>query len=163
MSTQVKNSHRHLLREAIEDELMYFNNKVWERASREEMEQVPEHIPVRCRCVMCNKGDAAAPDVRARLVATEVHKDGKCDKFAASAPPLEGKKALFANFTCNRRQGKDALRVSFVDIRKAYFNAIPEREIFMKLPPEMGMVPNMVARQVQRVYGTRDAGRLLED
>ena len=55
------------------------------------------------------------------------------------------------------------MRISFVDIRKAYFNAIPERAIFMKLPPEMGMDPEAVARQVRCVYGTMDAGRLWED
>lgn len=118
---------------------------------------------MRCRWVLCNKGDSVNPDVRARLVATEVNKDGRTDHFAASTPPLEGKKALFAKFASQRRQGKEALRISFVDIRKAYFNAIPERAIFMKLPPEMGMGPHMVARQVRCVYGTRDAGRLWED
>ena len=124
------------------------------------MESVPDHILVRCRWVLCNKGDTVKPDVRARLVATEINKDGPIAHFAASTPPLEGKKALFAKFVSHRRTGKDALRISFVDIRKAYFNAIPERAIFMKLPPEMGMGPDAVARQVRCVYGTRDAGRL---
>ena len=152
-----------LIRAAIEDELMYFNSKVWQVCSKAEMEQVPDHILVRCRWVLCNKGDTARPDVRARLVATEINKDGPIAHFAASTPPLEGKKALFAKFVSHRRTGKDALRISFVDIRKAYFNAIPERAIFMKLPPEMGLGPDVVARQVRCVYGTRDAGRLWED
>ena len=50
-----------------------------------------------------------------------------------------------------------------MDIRKAYFNAIPEREIYMRLPPEMGLGPDVVAKQVRCVCGTRDAGRLWED
>ena len=33
----------------------------------------------------------------------------------------------------------------------------------MKLPAEMGLGPNAVARQVRCVYGTRDAGRIWED
>lgn len=53
--------------------------------------------------------------------------------------------------------------MSFVDIRKAYFNGIPERAVFMHLPKEMGMPTGMVARQVRCVYGTRDAGKIWED
>ena len=33
----------------------------------------------------------------------------------------------------------------------------------MKLPKEMGLSPDLVARQVRCVYGTRDAGKLSED
>ena len=33
----------------------------------------------------------------------------------------------------------------------------------MRLPKEMGLPPNMVAKQVRCVYGTRDAGKLWED
>ena len=33
----------------------------------------------------------------------------------------------------------------------------------MRLPPEMGLGPDVVAKQVRCVYGTRDAGRLWED
>ena len=62
-----------------------------------------------------------------------------------------------------RKKGSKPLRLSFVDIRKAYFNAIPERAIYMKLPKEMGLSPDLVARQVRCVYGTCDAGKLWED
>ena len=55
------------------------------------------------------------------------------------------------------------MRWGFVDIRKAYFNAMPERAIYMRLPREMGLPSNVVARQVRCVYGTRDAGKLWED
>ena len=81
-----------LIRAAIEDELTYFNDKVWQLATKAEMDAVPESILVRCRWVLCNKGDSQAPDVRARLVATEVNKDTKnsTPQFAASTPPLEG-------------------------------------------------------------------------
>lgn len=125
---------------------------------------MPDYILVRCRWVLCNKGDAEAPDVRARLVATEVNKDTKnsTPQFAASTPPLEGKKALFTKFVSTRRK-KKPLRISFVDIRKAYCNAVPEREIFMRLPPEMGLGSDVVAKQMGCVYGTRFAGRLWED
>ena len=54
------------------------------------------------------------------------------------------------------------LRLSFIDIKKAYFNAIPKRAVFMRLPAEMGLPKNIVARQTRCVYGTRDAGMLWE-
>ena len=50
-----------------------------------------------------------------------------------------------------------------MDIRKTYFNALPTRAIYMRLPKEMGMPPDVVARQVRCVYGTRDAGKSWED
>ena len=152
-----------LIREAIEDELDYFNSKVWQLSTIEEMRKIPDHILVRCRWVLCNKGDALAPDVRARLVACELNDGSKNDFFSASTPPLEGKRMLFARYANERRRNGLPLRLSFVDIRKAYFNAIPQRAIYMRVPKEMGLPPNTVARQVRCVYGTRDAGKLWED
>ena len=55
------------------------------------------------------------------------------------------------------------MRLSFVDIRKAYFNGIPERAIYMMVPKELGLAPGTVARQARCVYGTRDAGKIWED
>ena len=112
---------------------------------------------------MCNKGDADTPDCRARLVSCELNKDGKVYAFSASTPSLEAKTLLFAKCASTRKRSSKPLRLSFVDIRKAYFNAIPERAIDMKLPKEMGLSPDLVARQVRCVYGTRDAGKVWED
>ena len=92
---------------------------------------------------MSNKEDADTPDCRARLVSCELNKDGKVDAFSASSPPLEAKKLLFAKYASTRKKGSKPLRLSFVDIRKAYFNAIPERAIYMKLPKEMGLSPDL--------------------
>ena len=127
------------------------------------MEKVPGHILVRSRWVLCNKGDAESPDVRARLVSCELNKGDRNDAFSASTPPLEGKRLLFSRYTSERKRRGKPLRISFVDIRKAYFNALPEREIYMRVPKELGLPPNTVAKQVRCVYGTRDAGKLWED
>ena len=53
--------------------------------------------------------------------------------------------------------------LSFVDVRKAYFNGNPKRNLFMSFPRELGLPPNLVGRQVRCVYGTRDAGEIWED
>ena len=152
-----------LIRTAIEDELDYFNSKVWEICTTEEMKSIPDYILVRSRWVLCNKGDSSSPDVRARLVSCELNNGEKNDFFSASTPPLEGKRMLFSRYVSERQRKGKPLRLSFVDIRKAYFNAIPERAIFMRVPKELGLPPNTVARQVRCVYGTRDAGKLWED
>ena len=101
--------------------------------------------------------------MRARLVSCEINKDGRHDAFSASTPPLEGKKILFSKFASERRRGNFNLRISFVDIKKAYFNGIPTRDIYMSVPKEMGLPPGTLAKQVRCVYGTRDAGKIWED
>ena len=124
----------HLIRAAIEDELDYFNSKVWQICTMDEMKAIPDYILVRSRWVLCNKGDAESPDVRARLVSCELNNDDKHDFFSASTPPLEGKRMLFSRYTSERQRNGVPLRLSFIDIRKAYFNALPERDIFMRIP-----------------------------
>ena len=126
----------------------------------DEMKKVPDYILVRSRWVVCNKGDRDQPDVHARLVSCELNNGERNDMFAASTPPLEGKRMIFTRFVSEQKRSGKPLRLSFVDIRKAYFNAMPERAIFMRLTKEMGLPPNTVARQVRCVYGARDAGKL---
>ena len=55
------------------------------------------------------------------------------------------------------------LEVSFIDIRKAYFNGIPRRNLHLFLPREAGLGPKAVAHLLRCVYGTRDAGMIWED
>ena len=153
-----------LIRRAIIDELDVFDEKVWEIDLKENMYKIPDHVFVRSRWVMCNKGDDAEPDCRARLVACEVNKSGeKNSSFFASTPPLESKKLLFSQYAHERTRGGKPLRLSFVDIRKAYFHGIPKRNVYMSLPKEMGLPSHFVAKQVRCVYGTRDAGAIWED
>ena len=53
--------------------------------------------------------------------------------------------------------------MSFVDIRKAYFNAVPRRRMHLYLPREMGLGTKAIAHLKRCVYGTRDAGALWEE
>ena len=139
------------------------NGKVWKLSTVAEMEKTPDYILVRFRWVTCNKGDADTPDCRARLVSCELNKDGNADAFSASTSPLEAKTLLFAKYASTRNIGLKPLRLSFVDIRKTYPNAIPEQAIYMKLPKEMGLSQDLVARQVRCVYGIRGAGKLWKE
>ena len=112
---------------------------------------------------MCNKGDAGRPDIRARLLACELN-TFKSDDFFASTPPLEAKRLLLSQLASQRfHPDGRKLQVSFVDIKKAYFNAVPKRLLYVFLPKEMGQGPKSVARLRRCVYGTRDAGMLWEE
>ena len=62
----------HLVREAIRDELDYFNSKVRELSDAKKVMGEEGSKVIRTRWVICNKGDASTPDIRARLVACEL-------------------------------------------------------------------------------------------
>ena len=152
-----------LISTAIREELDYFNSKVWQIEQKSEMLKKKDYVFVRSRWVLCNKGDNKVPDMRARLVACEVNKGDRHDAFYASTPPLEAKKVLFSRLAQERYRNGEPLRLDFLDVKKAYFNGIPKRDVYMQLPREMGLPSHFVARQVRCVYGTRDAGAIWED
>ena len=97
------------------------------------------------------------------LVACEVN-NSKSSDFFASTPPLEAKKLLFSDYASRRfAPNGDPLQLSFVDVKKAYFNAVPVRNIHLQFPRELGAPKGKIARLKRCVYGTRDAGLLWED
>ena len=57
------------LTEAMYDEIDYFNDHVWVGVPLAEAQRDPTAKMIGTRWVLCNKGDDAKPDVRARLVA----------------------------------------------------------------------------------------------
>lgn len=94
----------------------------------------------------------------------EVNKLGEQnDAFYASTPPLEAKKMLFSQFASERRRGGKPLRLCFVDVRKTYFNGRSARNIFVHLPKELGLAPNILAKLVRCAYGCRDASHIWEE
>ena len=110
-----------------------------------------------------NKGDEQQPKVRRRYVATEAnHGDTNADVYAAT-PPRECKRLLFSQWAKRRKRDGPDLCLMFLDVAKAYFNAKPKRNLFLRLPKEMGLPPNLVGRLTKCAYGTRDAGALWED
>ena len=84
---------------------------------------------IRTRWVVCNKGDNTNFDVRARLVACEVATT-KCDDYFASTPPLESKRLLVSELATKPNDEDGSPRaLSFVDVKKAYFNGIPKMRL----------------------------------
>ena len=94
-------------------------SECWDRTGRP---------PVSTKWVDVNKGTAARPDVRCRLVArnfkTKWEKD-RADLFAAM-PPLEAKRLLFAMAAAGKRQWRSGRwarpKLMFMDIKMAHLN-----------------------------------------
>ena len=93
-----------LMKEAIRDELAWLNVHVWEGVPMDEVKLQSDAIVVGTRWVMCNKGDIANPDMRARLVAQEVAHERE-DSYFAATPPLEAKRALISQMATERTRG----------------------------------------------------------
>ena len=97
------------------------------------------------------------------MVACEVNTYSS-DEFFAATPPLEAKRLLLSELATRRRLGDGrALEVSFIDIKKAYFNGIPRRDLHLFVPKELGLGTKAIAHLKRCVYGTRDAGLIWED
>ena len=53
--------------------------------------------------------------------------------------------------------------MSLIDVRKwPMFYGIPERSLYVRLPPELGISKKFVGKLVRCMYGTRDAGAIWE-
>ena len=55
------------------------------------------------------------------------------------------------------------MKLSFVDVTKAYFNAVPQRSIYVRAPRELGLPQGTMGKLIRCAYGTRDAGALWEE
>ena len=153
------------VQEAILDEVSYFNEKVWLGIPLEEAMQDAEGKVISGRWVICNNEDSQSPDVRARYVAQEIaaHED---TLFYASTPPVESKRMLLSQWATERERererGVSPLKLSFIDVRKAYFNGRSSRTLYVRLPGELGPGKNTVARLERCMYGCRDSGAIWE-
>ena len=98
-------------------------------------------------------------------MAKEINTYKRQDLFAAT-PPLEAKKLLFSEYATIARSPANAdneIVLSFVDIKKAYFNGVPRRNVHLAFPKELAIPEHLVAHLKRCVYGTRDAGAIWED
>ena len=143
----------------LTNDLRYFNNKVLQQASSNDTSASGQR-PIRTRIVICDTAGSACPDIRARLVAYEVGETQEA-AYVASTRPLEALLLLFSQYAAESKRDSPPLRMSFVDVRKAYVHGIPQRALQVYLPKEMGLGPGGTARLVRCMYRTRDAGHIL--
>ena len=145
------------VRTAMHDELVYFCDKVWELVP---IEEVTGKV-IGSRWVNCNKNDIADPDVRCRLVGQEVNLFAD-ESFYTVTPPLEAKRLIFSEYASEQSRNGKPLQISFIDVKKAYFYGVPTRDIYVRLPYELGVSKKFVGKLVRCMYGTRDAGAIWE-
>ena len=95
-------------------------------------------------------------------MAKEIKRDKRDDLFAAT-PPLEAKKMLFsAAVTAGVRHQagskEEGMKIEFIDISRAYFQAEAIRDVHMQLPDE-DWEEGMCGKLMKSMYGTRDAAQ----
>ena len=106
------------IREAIMDEMCYFNSEVWQGVTLDEARADKDGKILSGQWILSNKGDLESPDCRARYVACEVRTYDDSAFFAAT-PPLEAKRVLFSQWATERTRGCQKLELHFADTSMA--------------------------------------------
>ena len=140
-----------LVVEARDLEMQYFRSmRVYDKVPRAEAYGKPT---VRTMWIDVNKGDAANPQIRSRLVGKEFRVDEDPGLYAAT-PPLEALRVILSRAANNRN-----MKVMTNDVSRAYFNAPATRELYIELPKEDQVEGegDLVGKMRLCLYGTRDA------
>ena len=109
----------------------------WTRVPYEEAVRCGGRKPIATRWVDVNKGDAASPDARSRLVAKDFA-GNRDDSFFAATPPLEALRMLISYMRSGVGSGAEEVKLMILDAKKAYLHAWPERDLFVALPAAAG-------------------------
>ena len=54
-------------------------------------------------------------------------------------------------------EGKEDMKMDFIDVRRAYFHADAVRDVYVELPEEEGEGKEVCGKLMKSMYGTRDA------
>ena len=159
-----------LVEKARAAELAFFTSKeVWKKVPRARAHQRTGQRPISVRWVDVNKGDEVEPNYRSRLVARQLKaldKSGTC--YFAPAPPLEALRTVISMTVtrCGAHQpiwdpeSAQRAQLSFIDVKRAYFNAKVDRDaapVFVELPAEEPGHGELCGELIRHMYGTRPA------
>ena len=86
------------------------------------------------RWVDVNKGDQDDPEYRSRLVGREFNV-GRDDALYAATPPLEALRIIISHAATNPEKGPERV-IMINDVRRAYFYAKINRDVYIELPKE---------------------------
>ena len=133
-----------LVREARALEMEYFYMLgLYERVPRSHQVHTGEKI-IGVRWVDVNKGDATDTNYRSRLVGREFN-IGRDDALYAATPPLEALRVVISH-AATHTQGGTRRSVMVNDVRRAYFYAKIQRDVYIELPQEDEMHGNMLGK-----------------
>lgn len=96
------------------------------------------------------------------VVAKEIKTDKRDDLFAAT-PPLEAKKLLFSYAVTEgigylKGDKQSGMKLDFIDISRAYFQADAIRQVYVELPSE-DWEEGKCGLLKKSMYGTHDAAQ----
>ena len=151
-----RNPVSQLIKDARQQEIRTFLDiPVYEYRQRSEMEQ--DALLLDTVWVDVDKGVSDKPDWRSRLCAREFNDTELRDDLFSPTPSLMVVKRLLSE--CASSQHK---RLMILDVKRAFLNAFTKRNLYIKLPPEDPRYgePNVVAKLIRAMYGTRDAPQL---
>ena len=114
---------------------------------------------IKGRWIDTNKGDSACPDYRSRFVGKEFNVGVDPELYAAT-PPLEALKLLLGHAS----SGDGLAHLMLSDVKRAYFHAKANRELYVELPEEDEEYhEGYVGKLALALYGTRDAASLWQE
>jgi len=139
-------------------EMEYFMKmRVYDKVDRSELKRTGGKL-IGTRWVDVNKGDGVDVDCRSRLVGREFNV-GRDDALYAATPPLEALRIIISDAaTIGENDVRKEVMVN--DVRRAYFYAKIERDVFIELPaedPDFGS--DKIGKLRLCLYGTRDAAK----
>jgi hypothetical protein len=132
--------------------------KVYDVVSRKEFKRLGRGKLIKGRWLDVNKGDSEMPDIRSRYVGKEFA-TGVDASLYAGTPPLEALKILMGVAASDKR-----LHVMLSDVKRAYFHAAAQRELYVEIPREdPDWSPDAIGKLNLALYGTRDAAKLWQE
>ena len=148
------------VRDAREEEMAFFRKLgVYKRVHKSQVQATGGKM-ITVKWLDTNKGDKDNPNYRSRLVGRE-YNEGKDDSLYASTPPLEALRLIVSHAASVEENHKGERREIMInDVRRAYFYAKQQRNLFINLPKEdIEAGPDDIGQLLLCLYGTRDAAK----
>ena len=150
-----------MVKNAREEEMTFFKKMgVYDVVDESHMHATGGKL-IDLKWIDTNKGDSKNPEIRSRLVGREfnVMKD---DSLYAATPPLEAMRLVLSDAATQGELGDKEVMIN--DVRRAYFYARTERDVYVRLPDEdPAKADGKIGKLNLCLYGTRDAAKAWQE
>jgi len=164
--THRKLNNEELIKARLAELAQVYKHKVYIKVPVEECIKETWKNPISVRWLDINRGDDDNLEYRTRLVAQELKRDKR--EYLSVATQLLAAKRLFFSKAVTEGIGyepgklEEGMKIDFIDISRAFFQADAVRKVYVQLPPEDHQ-EGMCGRLGKSVYGTRDAAQNWSD